>query len=68
MIERINRLVSEMESIKAGSLEEVEQLRLKYLSKKGLVSLLFDDFKGVPPEMKREVGLLLNDLKNKAQQ
>ena len=68
MIERIDRLVSEIETIKAGSLEEVEQLRLKYLSKKGLVSVLFDDFKGVPPEMKREVGQLLNDLKNKAHQ
>ncbi|MCX6267501.1 MAG: phenylalanine--tRNA ligase subunit alpha [Bacteroidetes bacterium] len=68
MIDRINRLASEIEAIKAGSLEEVEHLRLKYLSKKGLVSALFDDFKGVAPEMKREVGQLLNDLKNKTHQ
>ena len=66
MIERINRLIAEIESLKAVSLEEVEQLRLKYLSKKGLVPVLFDDFKGVPVEMKREVGQLLNDLKNRA--
>lgn len=66
MIERINRLVAEIDSIRASGAEEVEQLRLKYLSKKGLVSVLFDDFKSVPPDMKREVGQLLNDLKNKA--
>ena len=68
MIERINRLVAEIDSIKAASLDEVEQLRLKYLSKKGLVSVMFDDFKLIPAEMKREVGQMLNDLKNKAQQ
>jgi phenylalanyl-tRNA synthetase alpha chain len=68
MIERINRLVAEIDAIKAGSLEEVEQLRVKYLSKKGFVSVLFDDFKSVPAEMKREVGQMLNDLKNKAHQ
>jgi phenylalanyl-tRNA synthetase alpha chain len=68
MIEQINRLVAEIDSLKANSKEEVEQLRLKYLSKKGLVSQLFDDFRNVPAEMKREAGQLLNDLKNKAQQ
>ncbi len=68
MIERINRLVAEVESLKAASLVEVEEIRLKYLSKKGLVSVLFDDFKSVPADTKREVGLLLNDLKNKAHQ
>lgn len=68
MLERINQLKAEIDSIKAMSQEEVEQLRLKYLSKKGLVSVLFDDFKNVPANMKREVGQLLNDLKNKANQ
>jgi len=68
MIERINRLTEEIDALKAVSLEEVEQLRLKYLSKKGQVSVLFEDFKEVPAGMKREVGQLLNDLKNKAHQ
>jgi phenylalanyl-tRNA synthetase alpha chain len=68
MIERIKVLAAEIEDLTADSLEEVEQLRLKYLSKKGQVSVLFDDFKTVPAEMKREVGQLLNDLKNKASQ
>ena len=65
---RIDQLVAEINSIRATSLEEVEQLRLKYLSKKGLVSVLFDDFKSLPAAQKREVGQLLNELKNKAQQ
>jgi phenylalanyl-tRNA synthetase alpha chain len=68
MKERIDRLVAEIISAAASSPEEVELLRLKYLSKKGLVSQLFDDFKTVPAEHKREVGLLLNELKNRAQQ
>ncbi|MEI6434499.1 MAG: phenylalanine--tRNA ligase subunit alpha [Bacteroidota bacterium] len=63
MIERIDRLITEIGSIKAVNLDEVEQLRLKYLSKKGLVSVLFDEFKTVPAEIKREVGQKLNGLK-----
>ncbi|MEI7896183.1 MAG: phenylalanine--tRNA ligase subunit alpha [bacterium] len=66
MKQRIDKLIAEIDSMKAASREEVEQLRLKYLSKKGLVTVLFDDFKTVPSDMKREVGQLLNDLKNQA--
>ncbi|MEI6681564.1 MAG: phenylalanine--tRNA ligase subunit alpha [Bacteroidota bacterium] len=68
MKDRIDHLLAEINTIRAISMDEVEQLRLKYLSKKGLVSALFDDFKGVPAGSKREVGQLLNELKNKAQQ
>ena len=68
MKDRINQLLAEISSITASSLDEVEQLRLKYLSKKGFVSALFDDFKSVPVEKKRETGLLLNELKSKTQQ
>jgi phenylalanyl-tRNA synthetase alpha chain len=68
MKERIDRLAEEIVALKAVSLEEVEHLRLKYLSKKGLVPVLFDDFKNIPAEKKREIGQLLNELKNKAQQ
>jgi phenylalanyl-tRNA synthetase alpha chain len=68
MLDRIDQLRAEIDSLKAVSFEEVELLRLKYLSKKGLVSVLFDDFKSVPAEMKREVGQRLNDLKTKAQE
>jgi len=68
MESRIKELLTEVEELRAGSLEEVEQLRLKYLSKKGQVSTLFDEFKAVPAEKKREVGQLLNELKNRFQE
>ena len=67
MIERIKKLSDEIGSLTAGSPDEAEQLRLKYLSKKGLVSVLFDEFKTVPADLKREVGQRLNELKSKAQ-
>jgi phenylalanyl-tRNA synthetase alpha chain len=68
MIEKIGLLQQEISELIANSHEEVEQLRLKYLSKKGSISVLFDDFRTVPPELKREVGQKLNELKNLAQQ
>jgi phenylalanyl-tRNA synthetase alpha chain len=68
MLEKISRLSEEIGSLQASSPEEVEQLRLKYLSKKGLISVLFDEFRTVPTDQKRETGRLLNDLKTKATQ
>lgn len=64
---KINQLLDEVNSLKAGTLEEVEALRIKYLSKKGIISALFNDFKNVPNEEKREIGKLLNILKNNTQ-
>jgi phenylalanyl-tRNA synthetase alpha chain len=51
----------------AANADELEALRIKYLSKKGQISELFNDFRNVANEEKREVGLLLNELKNTAQ-
>ncbi len=68
MKNRINELKKEIEKLEAKSLEEIELLRIKYLSKKGEVSLLFNDFRNVANEEKREVGQLLNNLKNIAQE
>jgi len=66
MLDRINQLVEEIKSLAASSAEEAEQLRIKYLSKKGQISQLFDEFKTIPNEQKREVGKVLNVLKNQA--
>lgn len=66
MIDRINALRAEIESLTASTPEAAEQLRIKYLSKKGAVSLLMNDFRTVPAESKREVGQLINSLKNLA--
>jgi len=41
----------------------VEELRIKYISKKGSINQLFADFKNVPAEQKKEVGKAINDLK-----
>lgn len=66
MIDKINELKERIVSLTASSLEEVEALRIKYLSKKGEVSALFNDFKSVAPDQKRTVGQALNELKNLA--
>lgn len=66
MKDRIQSLMQEVQNLTAASVDAVEQLRIKYLSKKGEVSLLFNDFRNVPAEEKREVGQLLNELKNLA--
>ncbi len=67
MKSKIDLLLNEINGLIANSPEEVEQIRLKYLSKKGLVSVLFEEFKSVDPDRKREIGSLLNNLKNAAQ-
>ncbi|HOV84557.1 MAG TPA: phenylalanine--tRNA ligase subunit alpha [Paludibacteraceae bacterium] len=67
MKEKILQLQQEINQLTASSLEEVETLRIKYLSKKGKISLLFDEFRNVPPVEKREIGQLLNQLKDSAQ-
>ena len=67
MIEKIEQLISEINNLKAQSAEELEALRLKYLSKKGAINDLMTDFRNVPAESKREVGQKLNELKNLAQ-
>ena len=66
MIDKINRLKAEIDALKASKADEIEALRIKYLSKKGEISLLFNDFRNVAAENKKEVGKLLNDLKEKA--
>ena len=67
MLEKINILLAEVEEFAAQSKEHVEEYRIKWLSKKGQVTALFDDFKEIAPEIKREVGQKLNELKTKAQ-
>lgn len=66
MIDKINQLKAEIEALEAKTAQEVEALRIKYLSKKGAVSELMADFRTVPAEQKRELGQKLNELKNLA--
>ena len=68
MIEKIEQLLAEIENLQAGNAEELEALRIKYLSKKGAINELMADFRNVPAEQKKEVGMKLNELKTKAQE
>lgn len=66
MLEKINSLKGVIEALNAATKDEVEALRIKYLSKKGEVSSLFNDFRNVPNEQKKEIGQKLNELKTLA--
>ena len=66
MIAKINQLLQEVEALKAANAEELEALRIKYLSKKGAINDLMADFRNVAAEQKKEVAMRLNELKNKA--
>ena len=61
----IEQISAAVDSFKADSLEELEALRIKYLSKKGEISELFNQFRDVPADQKREIGQLLNQLRDK---
>jgi phenylalanyl-tRNA synthetase alpha chain len=67
MLDKIQNLLEEISSIKINTLSDLESLRLKYLSKKGLITELFEEFRGISAEHKREVGQKLNELKQTAQ-
>ncbi|GET30400.1 phenylalanine--tRNA ligase subunit alpha [Prolixibacter sp. SD074] len=68
MLDKIEQLKKELEAMVAQSADEVEQLRIKYLSKKGEVSKLFAEFRDVPAGQKREVGQAINTLRDFAQE
>ena len=68
MIAKIEQLLQEVEAMTASNTEELEALRIKYLSKKGAINDLMADFRLVPAEQKKEVGMKLNILKSKAQE
>ncbi len=66
ILEKIAHLLSEVQAMTAANAEELEALRLKYLSKKGEITNLMADFRNVPAEQKKEVGMKINELKQTA--
>jgi phenylalanyl-tRNA synthetase alpha chain len=66
LLDKIDELLKEVETLSAKNAEEVEQLRLKYLSKKGEITALMNDFRNVPADQKKEVGMKINQLKTLA--
>ncbi len=66
MKEAIEQILKELETLKASTLKEVEDARVRFLGKKGCVTALMEQFRSVAPEMKREYGQKLNELKKAA--
>lgn len=66
MQDKINEIRSAIDSFNGKTLEDLENFRLKFLSKKGLISDLFENFRNVPAEQKKNIGLLINQLKTDA--
>ena len=68
MIEKIKELIEEVEQFKIDTKENAEQLRLKFLSKKGIIAEIFSEFKKVEPAQKKEYGQRINSLKQKVEE
>ncbi|ADY35580.1 Phenylalanyl-tRNA synthetase alpha chain [Phocaeicola salanitronis DSM 18170] len=68
MLTKIEELLQEVDQLTAQNAEELEALRIKYLSKKGIINALMADFRNVPAEQKKQVGMKLNELKTRTQE
>jgi phenylalanyl-tRNA synthetase alpha chain len=67
MEEKVLSLRSEIEGFNGTTAAQAEEFRLKYISKKGVVSQLFEELKSVPVDKKKEAGRILNELKQLAE-
>ena len=65
--DNIQAVLAQVQDLKAANTEELEALRIKYLSKKGEITTLFNEFRNVPNEEKRELGQMLNQLRQQAE-
>jgi len=68
MLEKIKQLQNEIQEFAVNKADELENFRIKFLSKKGKLSLLFEEFKTISSEERKNIGKLLNELKNAAQE
>ncbi len=66
MLTKIEQLLAEVQNLEVHNADDIEALRLKYLSKKGAITALMADFRNVPAEQKKEVGMKINELKQTA--
>ena len=66
--DKIKQYTQEIEAFRAGTAEELENFRLKFLVNKGIVRSLFEEFKSVTAEEKRTLGKVLNEFKQLAEQ
>ena len=68
MIDHIKNLIKEADEFSADSLSAVEDFRVKFLGKKGVLNDLFEAFKAVPSDEKKAYGQAINELKKRAQE
>ena len=66
MLDKVNKLISDVKAFKTTSKEEVEAFRIKYLGSKGMLKELFNEFKQVDASLKKDIGQALNNLRNSA--
>jgi phenylalanyl-tRNA synthetase alpha chain len=66
ILDKINQLLQEVADLQADNAEDIERLRLKYLSKKGEINAVMADFRNVAADQKRTVGMKINELKQAA--
>ncbi len=66
ILDKINQLLKEVQELDAKNVDEIEALRLKYLSKKGEITALMADFRNVAADQKKVVGMKINELKQTA--
>lgn len=67
MIDKLKQVIEKVNEQKINSAEELEQFRIKYLSRKGVLNDLFEEFKNIPNELKKDTGRVMNELKQKAE-
>lgn len=67
LTDKIQSLLGEVADLQAAEAKALEELRIKYLSKKGVINGLMGEFRDVAPESKREIGMKLNELKTAIQ-
>jgi len=68
MKEKIAIILDDVKAFKADNIDQLEAFRIKYLSKKGIITDLFTDFRSVAPENRKEMGQLMNSLKTAVQE
>lgn len=67
MLEKIQEVLNSLSDLKASNAQELEAIRIKYLSKKGIINDLMSEFRNVAADQKREVGMKINELKTAVQ-
>jgi phenylalanyl-tRNA synthetase alpha chain len=68
MLDKVINLLKEIPEVKIRNVSDLESFRLKYLSKKGIITELFEEFRNIPAEHKKEFGQKLNLLKQMTQE